>query len=221
MSEFSLELAKSTLKEHGNELPEGYLAWFESTLTRYSHRSVEDFREATKMAVDSSKVLFQIAIAVFVFLGGFVQYALNAGQPLISWPVGLLIGAGISTFLSMCVGFFAMGKTFKRAEGRIETDKPWSTEPIAGLLMWQSLLGVLALSLFASATVFWQWSEAGQGSATISAPDIEITTSKNNKPFVLTGTWSHLKIQQGGVVHANFNAVPTGVRRVIVISARE
>jgi ascorbate-specific PTS system EIIC-type component UlaA len=120
-----------------------------------SKRTAEDRREAVKISVDAAKSLIQIAVAVFVAIGGFIQYSFNGGFGWLSLPVAFFALAATLVFSSMCAGFCAVSRAYKRAEGREgANDYAWSTLPLKNALNWQAHLGLLGLLAFAAAIIF-------------------------------------------------------------------
>ena len=116
-----------------------------------AQRSAEDHREATKLAVDASKTLIQIAIAVLVMTAGFYRFFLSEGDSL---GLSLLVLCGVLTTSSMVVGFYAIGEAYRRGDGRIGSSAAWGTKPIARKLEGQAVCGLIALFLFLGAILF-------------------------------------------------------------------
>lgn len=224
MAAIDFQRAKDVLERHTAELgadadANAYIASLEKIFNVNRVREATDFREATKMAVDASKTLFQIAIAVFVALLGFAQFALRSGQALTSWPVQLLGLAALFTFLSMCLGFYATGRAFKRAEGREPADEPWSTKPIRKQLLGQSLLGVLALLAFAGSTALWN-APSDSGALLITLPEGSTRQATREAPLILKGRWSQLELRQEGEFALSLGNVPPDQTRSLAIQVR-
>lgn len=229
MNSINLEHASKIVDDHKSQLPlstnqkkDAYVKRFKEILKQIADRSPEDYRQAATMAVDASKSLLQIAIAVFIAMGGFMQFGVKSGLDWDSLPIILFaIAAGFS-FLSMCAGFIAIGRAFKRGEGREDKDapNPWSTEKLKSLLGSQSLLGVGALIAFAAAIVFWNVSDSEPTkSLTITLPQGSAKAQRLGKSITVEGEWSKLIVKQRGAFTLDLGAVPQGQSRAFTITA--
>jgi hypothetical protein len=204
--------ALTTLDRHRDELGttadarDKYLLEIRKAFEWLNDRQPEDFRLAATMAVDSAKSLLSIAIAVFVALGGFIQYGLS--HDLHWWSASIIfLGAGeILAVLSMVFGFNAIGKAFKRGEGREAIGQiAWSTEPLRSFLQWQSYLGLGTLVAFGFAIIFWQPSSTPVAFSV--GPAALAQTGNANLRF--EGQWSSLLLRQGNL-SITLGPVPSG-----------
>lgn len=215
-SKLDFRPAKAVLD--ASNLDADYVALLE---THFVHRGEDDRREAAKMAVDASKSLGQIAIAVLVALGGFLQYALSSGLERDAPPVVLLYLAGGLTFVSMCLGFVALGRTYRRGEGRDAPKEPaWSTLPVRKLLGFQAILGVLGLALFVASTVSWKTGQPADSSLLLSFPGEGANQLKTSGKLVLEGTWSALELRPQGTLAISLGPVPERETSRISIEAQ-
>jgi len=230
MTSISLSYAETIVENNKAALPlpsdqarEDYVSEFKKILSQIGQRSPEDYRQAATMAVDASKSLLQIAIAVFVAMGGFMQFASNAGLDWDSLPVIFFAIAAALAFVSMCAGFFAIGDAFKRGEGRIgqQDPNPWSTKKLKNKLMFQSSVGVLALLSFATAIVGWNIAEfTSNHSLTISDPQKSLVTQSFEDSITLEGEWSKLIVKQEGHFALDLGVVPQGESRAFSITVK-
>ena len=220
MQTISLQDAADIVEKHKSELPlstdqdkEAYVQRLKKIIEQIADRGPEDFRQAATMAIDASKSLLQIAIAVFIAMGGFMQFAFKANLDWDSLPIILFsVAAGLS-FLSMCAGFFAVGNSFKRGEGRIDKNapNPWSTAELKPYLLSQSLLGMFALLAFAAGIVFWNVSDGGATkSLMITVPQGSMKAQYLGKSITLEGEWSKLIVKQKGIFAVDLGTVPKG-----------
>lgn len=72
---------------------------------RLGSRSSEDQREATKLAVETAKMILTIGVGILVATGTFVQFAHTGGLPWGSWTNLLFTGTAVTILLSMTCGF--------------------------------------------------------------------------------------------------------------------
>lgn len=229
MNSIILEHAEKIVDDNKSQLPlstdqdkEDYVKRFKEIMKQVADRGPEDYRQAATMAVDASKSLLQIAIAVFIAMGGFMQFGFKSGLDWDSLPIILFAVAGGLAFLSMCAGFFAIGDAFKRGEGRVDKNapNPWSTAKLKSWLESQSFLGVCALIAFAAAIVFWSVSDSGPTkSLTITLPQGSAETQRLRKSITLEGEWSKLIVKQNGIFALDLGAVPQGQTRAFSITA--
>jgi hypothetical protein len=202
------------LERHKDELPAGdeaekarYVSDFRKALEWLNERQPEDFRLAATMAVDGAKILLSVAIAVFVAIGGFIQYGITHGLQWRSPPIIILGIAELFAFLSMLFGLNAIGRAFKRGEGRVaKGETAWSTEWLRPLLQWQSYMGLATLITFAAAMVVWKPS-ASQGTFSISP--VSSPEQLGDQSLTIEGQWSTLALRQGAV-SLTLGPVPTG-----------
>jgi hypothetical protein len=158
-------------------------------------RSSDDRKEAAKIAVDASKTLIAIAVAVFVAMGGFIQFARNSGLEWSDRPIILFGVAAVFVLVSMMYGFVAIGSTYKRAEGREqEGGTPWSTRAIAPKLNWQSYIGLAALGVFALGILTWGLLPTSKAQLTLSISSATPALLLTAGPLTFEGAWTSLKI---------------------------
>lgn len=222
-----LDQVLNVIKGHKDELPGASEAEKEEYLQNLSHkirglflRTDEDRRVATQMAVDASKTFVQIAIAVFVAIGGFFQFGFKNNWS--NLPVLCLgIAAGL-TFMSICFGFLVISDAYKRGDGRKGTIQPaWSTEALRGWINWQALTGVVALVVFALAIIL-------QNPATSPSPQpMRITllrgvakTISSLGPVKVTGQWSQLSIERRGDFTLQVEPVPDKETRSFILEVK-
>jgi hypothetical protein len=196
MADFNAEKILSVLREKKASLADTEAAQqeiideVEARLTR----SADDKREGAKIAVETAKLFVTIGVAVLVAFGTFLQFARNAGVP---WRSGVMAAFAIGALLvllSMSLGFTAISRTYKRAEGRI--DKPpnlaWSTELIAGHLNWQGRLGMLSLLFLIAGLALWARQIPAQPtsvSVTLNGSSAGVPTPG---PMIIDGVWTSL-----------------------------
>lgn len=218
MMDIDLRLASPIVDRHREdlELPSEsakseYATKFRERMEAFCNRSNDDFRHSVTIAVDAAKSFVQIAIAVIVAIGGFVQFGIKSGLEVLSAPVLILALAAILVFLSMCFGMTAIGKAFQRGEGRIDPEKPpWSTEALKFQLNWQAVLGVLGLVAFASAIILWNLPDQNQSNLVVAVPEVTLTTGKS---VLVEGQWSTLVVKQPDGFIMDLGTVPPGERK--------
>jgi hypothetical protein len=155
----NFETILDLLKTHKNDLPihdaterDNYVNEITNEINKLIQRDKDDLRLATQIAVDTSKMFIKIAIAVFVAIGGFIQFAYKNSPG--SLPLMCLYAAGALTFFSMVSGFVVISRAYKRGDGRIKPKElPWYTKDLSGPINVQAWLGVLAMLAFAIAII--------------------------------------------------------------------
>ena len=159
-------------------------------------RNADDQKEASKMAVETAKLLITIGTAVLVAIGTFVQFARNSGIPWQSWVMLAFATGAISVLSSMIIGFGGISRIYKRAEGRIDKEgSPWSTDKVKGNLNWQGNLGILSLLLLVTGLGIWA---VGTPSAQTAVSVTMSGTSSSfpaNGPLTIEGSWTSLKLR--------------------------
>ena len=204
-----------TLEDHKDELPgatesekERYFQNLSDKIRRLITSGDEDRRLATQIAVDASKTFVQIAIAVFVAIGGFFQFGFK--NNLDFWPVLCLSIAAFLTFLSMCFGFLVISDAYKRGDGRKDTGQSaWSTEALRGSINWQARTGVAALLVFALAIILQNpATPRSPQTMKINLPKGVAKTISSLEPVKVTGQWSQISIEQQGNFMLQLERVP-------------
>ena len=153
---------------------------------------------AVSMAVDASKALVSIAIAFFVAMGGFIQFAISHDLKWNSTPVIFLAVAALLALISMIFGFNAIGNAFRRGEGRIDAEGPaWTTTPLKAYLTRQSYAGLGAMAAFGLALFLWD-SPQSTGGVSIH-PTSAVSAPASNRKIRLEGEWSRLTVQRGAM----------------------
>lgn len=150
------------LKKYKQELPgsndqekDSYLEMIKAKLSSTNKKreiTNEDKKLACQIAVDTSKSLVQVAIAVIVAIGGFITYGFDN-----NWrgtSIVFLVIAAFLTFGSMIFGFTFISKIYKQGEGRINNTIQWSTESVKTYINLQAYLGIAALIAFGLAIYF-------------------------------------------------------------------
>lgn len=159
-------------------------------------RTAEDKREASKLAIDAAKTLVTIGVAVFVALGGFVQFAKKEGLAWADTPIILFALSALLVLLSMILGLVAMSKTWKRGEGSANTDETaWWTPSIKNQLNGQAWAGIVGLVFFGAAIVLWDNAPSNQiPELTFSITSQSQSTQLISGPVFVTGQWSSLTL---------------------------
>jgi len=191
------------LEKHKDELLLGdeaektrYVSDFRKAVEWLNERQPEDFRLAATMAVDGAKILSSLAIAIFVAIGGFIQYGITHGLHWGSTPIIILGVAGSFAFLSMLFGLNVVGRAFKRGEGREAKDQTaWSTEWLRPFLQWQSYMGLATLIAFTAAMIAWKPSTS-QGTFSVSPVS---AGQAGDQSLTIEGQWSTLALREGAV----------------------
>jgi hypothetical protein len=150
--------AERVVEQHVDELgvtdPAGYLRSFST----YLELKPEDARKAVSMAVDASKTLISIGVALFTALGAILITSISARE-VITFSNSLRLVTAFAaalTIVSMWSGFMAIGKAYRRGQRPGDAaGPPWATRAISSQLGFQSLTGLGALFLFALAVGLW------------------------------------------------------------------
>jgi hypothetical protein len=165
-------------------------------IARLRGRSPLDLKEASKIAVEASKLFITIAIAVLVAVGTFVQFARNGDVPWFSWVMAFFALAVVSLLASMTSGFIGISRIYKRAEGRIEASQSaWSTAAVKRFLDSQGILGIVSLVLLISGLIAWGatgTSLPGSIAIAIPGPSAGITPAG---PLTIEGNWTSLTLK--------------------------
>jgi hypothetical protein len=178
-------------------------------------RSPDDHKEASKLAVETAKIILTISAGLLVAVGTFVQFARNQGVPWQSIPMYLFVLAGGLLGLSFIFGLFAMSGIYKRADGRSGPAGPaWGTESVSGRLDWQvyrSGLGLLALVVG-----LFSWAELGspiQAAVSVTLPGTQAPLQQAG-PVTLEGAWTSLKLRTASNFELN---VPAGASPMTIV----
>ena len=217
--DFGIEI----LRKHKDELPfdteekkDRYIGHFKRLISR----DKEDRRLASQIAVDASKTFVQIAVAVFVAIGGFIQFAFKNGWQ--SCSIVCLVISGILTFVSLCSGFIVISKSYKRGDGRIEPNQiAWSTEYLKDSINVQAMTGVLAILAFAVAIALSNpVVSVSPQTMTITLPDKASKTISPLAPIKVEGQWSTMSIQQKGNFTFQLEPVPLNETRSFMLEIK-
>ena len=186
---------------------------------RLGERTPDDRREAGKLAVEAAKMFVTIGVAGFAVIGGFVQFARNAGFEWTSWPVLLFAASASLVLISMTHGFLAMSRTYKRADGRLDpAGLPWSTDAIRTPLNRQALFGLLSLLTFAGAIASSGYlSQQPVRMMTISVPSRPTITTPTTAQVVVEGEWANLAIRTKSGPLVQLPPVPAGQKDSVSI----
>jgi hypothetical protein len=179
--------------------PEAQATYLNELKARISGRSPDDKKEATKLAVETAKMLITVGIAVLVAAGTMLQFARSGG---LGWQSPTIICFGVAVaFLiaSMTSGFSAISAVYKQADGRNGmVGDPWSTVPIVGKLNLQSGFGMIAIVALLSGLYLWAESEQ----TTITAVTVTIPATSHlsaaHGPLTISGSWTELRLQTSG-----------------------
>jgi hypothetical protein len=204
----SFSEALDVVQRHSADLkvadPSKYIADFAA----YLETTPEDRRAAVTMAVDASKSLMNIGVVFFGAVGAFIlsYSSTHTWRPNL-WPVILLCLAGLASVLSMWAGFIAIGIGYQRGQRPADpAGAPWSTKPLSPYLRNQSILGLLALALFASGVVLWHGS-AGQDGLSVRQVATGSAAPATPGALKIEGEWTHLMVRHGQV---EATLAPTG-----------
>ena len=168
-------------------------------IARLGGRSADDRKEATKLAVETAKMLLTVAVALLVAVGTLLQFARTNGVPWQSWTIAFFGVAVVLLFVSMSSGFSAISEVYKRADGRTSANEPaWSTTPLSRRLNVQSGSGIFALLGLIVALIFWAW---GGPSAAVGI-NLSIPggpqSSASSGPVTIDGVWTELRLKTAG-----------------------
>ncbi len=204
MASLDYQKALDILKANRNALGPDFSAqeaYLKEAEARLGGRSAEDRKEATKLAIETAKMLLTISVAVLVATGTFLQFARTNGVPWLSLPMAAFAVTGLLLFLSMVNGFNAISTAYKRADGRLTVAKQeviWSTEAIAGKLNWQAKFGFFSLVFLILALIVWANGDEPQIAAvSISIPSTA-KQSLSKGPTTIEGVWTELRIKTSG-----------------------
>ena len=219
----NIDVGIKILSQHKAELPfdteekqDQYIADFE----RLTSRDKEDHRLASQIAVDASKTFVQIAVALFVVIGGFTQFAFKNG-----WHLSSIICLGISgllTFVSLVYGFIVISKSYKRGDGRIESNQiAWSTEYLKKSINAQARTGVLAILVFVVTIALSNpVVSISPQVMTITLPDKASKAISPLAPIKVEGQWSTMSIQQKGNFTLQLEPVPSNETRSFMLEIK-
>jgi hypothetical protein len=196
MDNFDAETILKVLRDHKDSLAasdparEEVINEVKARLTR----SADDRKEGAKIAVETAKLFVTIGVAVLVAFGTFLQFARNAGVPWKSWVMAAFAGGALLVLLSMSLGFTAISRTYKRAEGRIDDPKDlaWSTQLIAGQLNGQSLLGIASLFCLIAGLGLWAWQIPTQPTSVSVTLNGSSSAIPAPGPMIIDGIWTSL-----------------------------
>ena len=185
MTSFKHEDAIKVLEEKLPHTTDEECKYLEEAKARLLGRTSDDNKEATKLAVETAKMLLTIAIAVLVAVGAFVQFALKESG--IDWDLRSIILFALTGALllaSMREGLAVISSAYKRAGGaEAANETAWSVAPLRNGLGLQALLGLAALLLLIGSLV----SAAYEAKL---APSVSMTSS----PLVIEGQWTELRL---------------------------
>jgi hypothetical protein len=177
--------------------------------------SPDDHKEASKLAVETAKIILTISAGLLVAVGTFVQFSRNQGVPWQSIPMYLFVTAGGLLGLSFVFGLSAMSGIYKRADGRSgRADPAWGTRSVSRRLDWQvycSGLGLLALVV----GLFF-WAELGsptQAALSVTLPGTQAALQQSG-PVTLEGAWTSLKLRTASNFELN---VPAGASPMTIV----
>lgn len=161
-------------------------AYLKEAKARLEGRSPDDKKEATKLAVETAKMLLTIAIAVLVAVGAFVQFALrDSGVDWLSSSMILFGLTAISLLISMRDGLAVISAAYLRADGETHPNEgAWSTTPLRRSLNRQALFGLVALALLI----------AGLVSTALESRKSIALAGLTSSPLTIEGEWTELRI---------------------------
>lgn len=227
MSPLNIHPALEVLKNHTDELggllkgvpnaplPDDYI----EQLLSFNKRTIEDFREAAKMAADHSKMFMQIAVAGLGALLAFTQLDLRSLLDPSSgrFYIGLL--ASLLFVASIYWGAIATSKIWKQGQGKINPDGiPWHTDHVKGPLNFQAIVGLAALVFFA---IFLLWpvnKRPDLKGFTISTPGG--TKHIFNEIIEIEGRWDELSIKDKTQVIVQLPPTGQGQNSLISIAPK-
>jgi len=193
--QFAINLLEANQLKFGGT-PQEREAYLKEAKARLGDRTPEDRREASKLAVETSKMLLTIAVGVLVASFAWMQFARKDGVPWFSLTLTpFYVAAGLLA-LSMLNGFRGISEIYRRADGRTAPAEPaWSTKPVARLLNWQSWSGVAALlALFIGVVMLGL--EPGAHKPTVS---VTIPAQAGSPPvggsLTIEGVWTELRLR--------------------------
>jgi hypothetical protein len=174
-------------------------AFLAEAVARLGGRSSDDRKEATKLAVETAKMLLTVAVALLVASGTLLQFARTNGVPWLSGTIGFFAVSVVLLFVSMSSGFSAISEVYKRADGRtFPTEAAWSTQPLSKRLNIQSGSGIFALVALIFGLGLWAMS--GQSAV----PGLSLTIPGTSQsatpigPLLIDGVWSELRLKTAG-----------------------
>ena len=179
------------------------LSLAEALAKRLELRSTEDKREAAKLACEAAKLFITISVAVtgalFVFAQALVARGVFAQVlPLAAITFVLLV-------VSMALGFFAIAKAYKGAEGRTgsgknakidQTKEPWPVRATSPFLGFQGLTGLAAIGVFATLIISTPTTAQTDPSVrfSVTIPDAD-NSSTHAGPLTIGGDWTTLTLR--------------------------
>jgi hypothetical protein len=200
MPDFNPQLAIAVLRANPQTLgsttqeQDAYIQQAEARLGAV--RSSDDRREASKLAVETSKMFLTISAGVLVASFAWMQFARTNGVPWLSWTLAPFYAAAVLLVLSMVSGFLAISRIYKRADGREATNEPaWSTAPVAGRLNAQSLSGSAALlALFVGVVMLGLGPSAQKQAVSVTIPG-QAGSAPAGGSLTIEGVWTELRLR--------------------------
>src|SRR5882724_10310813 len=114
--QFAINLLEANQLKFGGT-PQEREAYLKEAKARLGDRTPEDRREASKLAVETSKMLLTIAVGVLVASFAWMQFARKDGVPWFSLTLTpFYVAAGLLA-LSMLNGFRGISEIYRRADG--------------------------------------------------------------------------------------------------------
>jgi hypothetical protein len=169
------------------------LRQLQTDLSAHFTRTPEDYRNATLLAVEASKNLMQIGVAVLAVIAAFHQFGVQQKWENLSL-YALWLAAALTVF-SLIAGMIVVSRAYKRGEGIEEPDQTaWTVQPLRTPLGFQSTLGLFAL-LTIVIVVFVSGPSQTPDSVKIRLPG-RSTLSTTTLPLTVNGTWTTLQLQQ-------------------------
>jgi hypothetical protein len=186
-------------------------AWLAEAKVRLQPcRSADDKKEATKLAVETAKMLLTIALAVLAVTGTLFQFAHTNGVPWFSGTTWMFALTVLLLLVSMASGFKAISGAYKRANGTLDpSGLAWDSDKHKAALGLQSYLGGLALITLIIGLVLWARADKQQSSVlSLSIPADKQSSSSSGQfsgiqsslpsPLTIEGIWTELRLKTGG-----------------------
>lgn len=170
-----------------------YLA---AAISRLKGGAPDDQREATKLAVETAKMILTISVGVLVAVGTFFQFAHTGGVPWVSFTNLIFCISIFVLLLSMTFGFNAISQAYKRADGRITDSNPaWATAPLSSFLNKQAGLGIAGLIFLIIGIAVW--ASANQNSESLVSVSLKgaATSRLYSSPLIIDGACSNLRLK--------------------------
>jgi hypothetical protein len=171
-------------------------AYIQEATARLGGRSSEDRREASKLAVETSKMFLTISVGVLVATFAWMQFARTNGVPWLSWTLAPFYGSAVLHVVSMVCGFFAISSIYKRADGREAATEPaWSTAAVSGRLNLQSWTGAAALLVLGGGVVLLGLGPGAQKPAVSVTIPAQAGALPSTGSLTIEGTWTELRLK--------------------------